>query len=221
MFAVYVPGRGFEQYPPGVSRRLTVGPNTYFNFNVHYQATGKPEKDRSMIGIWLAREPVKSEFISLNGAAETIVVGGRKLIADARAGATAGPVTIPNIPPYAENFEVIGAKTYTEAVTFYTLTPHAHLRAKDWKYVLVYPDGREQTILTVPKYDFNWQLAYELETPLKVPAGSTLVVTAHYDNSLKNRANPAPEKEVFWDEQSWDEMFVPFVGFTLDPCCSR
>jgi hypothetical protein len=51
---------------------------------------------------------------------------------------------------------------------------------------------------------------------LKVPAGTTLVVTAHYDNSLKNRLNPAPEKEVIWNEQSWDEMFIPFLGFTLD-----
>jgi hypothetical protein len=70
----------------------------------------------------------------------------------------------------------------------------------------------------VPKYDFNWQLAYELETPLKLPAGSKLVVTAHYDNSRNNKSDPEPEKEVHFrgENQSWDEMFTPFIQYTID-----
>jgi len=73
-------------------------------------------------------------------------------------------------------------------------------------------------VLTVPKYNFNWQLAYELETPLKLPAGSKLVVTAHYDNSVNNRSNPAPDKPVYFraQNQSWDEMFTPFIQYTVD-----
>jgi hypothetical protein len=116
-------------------------------------------------------------------------------------------------------------------VTIYQFQPHAHLRGKDFKYSVVYPDGREQTLLSVPKYDFHWQLAYELETPLKLPAGSKLIVTAHYDNSLKNdhlshhghggsdpEHSPGPEKEVHFREmnQSWDEMFTPFIQYTID-----
>jgi hypothetical protein len=82
----------------------------------------------------------------------------------------------------------------------------------------VYPDGREETLLTVPQYDFRWQMAYELETPLRLPAGSKLVVTGHYDNSANNKFNPAPEKPVFFRDQnlSTDEMFSPFVQYSID-----
>jgi hypothetical protein len=68
----------------------------------------------------------------------------------------------------------------------------------------------------VPKYDFNWQLQYKLMTPLWLPAGSRITAIAHFDNSAKNKYNPSPEKEVFWAEQSWDEMFSPFVEYTVD-----
>ena len=89
------------------------------------------------------------------------------------------------------------------------------MRGKSFDYRVVYPDGREQVMLTVPQYDFNWQLLYVLQEPLRVPAGSTIVVTATYDNSIRNRYNPAPEKEVWWADQSWEEMFVPFIEFAV------
>ena len=98
----------------------------------------------------------------------------------------------------------------------YALSPHMHLRGKDAKYVLVWPDGREQVLLNVPKYDFEWQVWYMVEQQLRIPAGSKMVVTMHYDNSIKNRYNPAPDREVYWAEQSWDEMFFPFMNYTID-----
>jgi len=117
-------------------------------------------------------------------------------------------------------------------VTIYQFQPHAHLRGKDFNYTVVYPDGREETVLNVPKYNFHWQLAYDLDTPLKLPAGSKLIVTAHYDNSVKNdhllhhgahntgyaAQNFGPEKEVYFRDQnqSWDEMFSPFIQFSVD-----
>jgi len=116
-------------------------------------------------------------------------------------------------------------------VTIYQFQPHAHLRGKDFTYSVVYPDGREQPSLTVPKYDFHWQLAYDLDQPLRLPAGSKLVVRAHYDNSDKNENlmhhhghggdpdhAPGPQKEVYFREmnQSWDEMFTPFIQYAID-----
>ena len=83
-------------------------------------------------------------------------------------------------------------------------------------YVVTYPDGREETLLHVPKYDFNWQRPYELAHPVKIPAGSTIKAIAVYDNSAANRMNPAPYKEVYWSEQSWDDMFLPGARLTLD-----
>ena len=83
-------------------------------------------------------------------------------------------------------------------------------------YVAVYPDGREEALMSVPNFDFNWQLVYELEEPLQLPAGSKIMTLGRYDNSINNRWNPAPEKEVFWAEQSWDEMFQGFIQYTVD-----
>jgi hypothetical protein len=91
-----------------------------------------------------------------------------------------------------------------------------HLRGKSMTYVVTYPDGREETLLHVPKYDFNWQRPYELAEPIKIPAGSTIKAIAVYDNSAANRMNPAPQKEVYWSEQSWDDMFLPSARFTVD-----
>ena len=84
------------------------------------------------------------------------------------------------------------------------------------KYVVVYPDGQEETLFSVPKYDFNWQLSYENSEPVRLPAGSKLMTLGHFDNSIKNKFNPAPDKEVFWSEQSWDEIFMGFMQFTKD-----
>jgi hypothetical protein len=123
---------------------------------------------------------------------------------------------IPNIPAYAENWKIVGITPVVEDITVYNLAPHMHLRGKDMKFVVVYPDGRNETLLSVPKYSFNWQLFYELQEPVKVPAGSKIMTVGHFDNSINNKFNPAPEKDVFWSEQSWDEMFNGFMQYTLD-----
>ena len=122
----------------------------------------------------------------------------------------------PTIPPYESNFKMMGITPVNEAITLYALTPHMHLRGKSMKWWVTYPDGREETILDVPNFDFNWQIQYELAEPLKVPAGSKITNVAIYDNSVKNSWNPAPEKEVYWSEQSWDEMYQPTTQFSVD-----
>jgi hypothetical protein len=220
MLGVYTPGTTFEMYREDTAKLLKGGSNVYLDFNIHYQATGRPEKDQSMIGLWFRAGPPKHQLFRVPAAGETIIADGRELLTDTPGRKAEGTaVAIPPIPPYAENYELIGITAFTEPVTFYQFDPHAHLRAKDFSYTVVYPDGREEYVLSIPKYDFNWQLAYELDTPLKLPAGSKLVVTAHYDNSRNNRHNPGPEKEVYFREgqnQSSDEMFTPFVQYTID-----
>ncbi|PYP84998.1 MAG: hypothetical protein DMF61_18260 [Blastocatellia bacterium AA13] len=209
------PGKGFEKHHEGTAKRIL--PGMYFQFNMHYQPTGRPEKDRSMLGLWFAKKPVAYEVLT-KGVTDVIFIGGKELgetkTVNGREVRTRGK--LPNIPPYAENWEISGELPIKEAITLYAFAPHMHLRGKDIKYILQWPDGRRQTLLTVPKFDFNWQLHYELERPLKIPAGSKMIAVAHYDNSLKNRYNPAPQKEVFWSEQSWDEMFIPWFEYTVD-----
>ena len=63
------------------------------------------------------------------------------------------------------------SRSFPQPATLYAMSPHMHLRGKDMKFTVTYPDGREEVVLDVPKYDFNWQLYYELATPLKLPAG--------------------------------------------------
>ena len=91
-----------------------------------------------------------------------------------------------------------------------------HLRGKSTFYSVVYPDGREEVLLNVPAYDFNWQLNYYPQEPLKIPAGSKLITLGVWDNSVNNRWNPAPDKEVYWSEQSWDEMYQAFTEYSVD-----
>jgi hypothetical protein len=86
-----------------------------------------------------------------------------------------------------------------------------HLRGKDMTYRLLYPTGESETILSV-KYDFNWQLAYDVVKPIVVPKGTRLQVTAHFDNSANNPFNPDPSKEVWWGDQTWEEMMIPYFG---------
>lgn len=232
MLGVYTPGTTIEMYEDGSAKLLKSGKNLFLNVNIHYQTTGKPETDQTRVAFWFRPDPPKHQLFRMPAAGDTIIVNGEQLLTDAPGVKAEGTtVAIPPIPPYAENYEITGITAYKEPVTIYQLQPHAHLRGKDFKYSVVYPDGREQTVLTVPKYDFHWQLAYELDTPLRLPAGSKLVVTAHYDNSPKNdrllhhghgahdTANsPGPEKEVYFREmnQSWDEMFTPLIQYTID-----
>jgi len=219
MLGMYTPGTTFETYPDQTAKLIKGGGNLYFNFNIHYTTTGKPERDRSELALWFSDAPPKHQIYRVPAAVETIVADGRELLRDSAGDKAEGTsVVIPPIPPQATNYEVLGVAAYTNPITIYQFQPHAHLRGKDFEYTVVYPDGREQTLLSVPKYDFHWQLAYDLETPLRLPAGSKLVVKSHYDNSANNKNNPSPDKPVFFrhENQSWDEMFTPFVQYSSD-----
>ncbi len=94
--------------------------------------------------------------------------------------------------------------------------PHMHLRGKDMTYQMEFPNGEKQILLSVPKYDFHWQLGYEVEQPIKVPKGTKLRATAHFDNSANNKLNPNPNKDVWWGDQTWEEMMVAWFGVIVD-----
>jgi hypothetical protein len=216
----FVPGRGYEEYQGDAGQLIRAG--SYIDFYMHYTPSGEPQKDRSRLGLYFAKpsQPVGHQIFHSFSAAgpTTYIVEGKEYTPQRRSAAERdeGSVNLPNIPPYAENWKVVSVHTITEPITLYGLTPHLHLRGKSMKYVLTSPDGRDEVLLDVPKYDFNWQLYYELDTPRSIPAGSKVTVTTLFDNSAKNPYNPAPEKEVFWSEQSWDEMYAPQARITVD-----
>jgi mono/diheme cytochrome c family protein len=219
----WVPGRGVDSHRQNVGKRIPAG--KYLNWQVHYNPTGKPEKDRTRLGIWFNKQPVTHEVLirqagdplaTHKGGLALYRVEGKEIEYSADEGSTRRRGATPNIPPYAEHWEIIGVTPVTEDITLYYMSPHMHLRGKSLKWVVTYPDGHDQVILNVPKFDFNWQFNYELEEPLHIPAGSKIVGIGVYDNSAKNRYNPAPHLPVYWSEQSWDEMYQAFTEYSVD-----
>jgi hypothetical protein len=219
----WVPGRGVDAHRADVGKRIAAG--KYINWQVHYNPTGKPEKDRTRLGVWFNKLPVTHEVLirqagdplaTTKGGLSLYRAEGQEVEYKADEGSTRRRSATPNIPPYVENWSLIGVTPVTEPITLYAMSPHMHLRGKSLRWVIVYPDGREQTILDVPKFDFNWQFQYELAEPLQIPAGSKILGIGVYDNSPRNRWNPAPHLPVYWSEQSWDEMYQPFTEYSVD-----
>jgi len=203
----YVPGGGFQQFPPGAVKRISAG--NALAWNVHYTPTGKPEVDRHRLGLWFAAAPPTHEVITKR-IGEAHIIEGREFVADAEG------AEFPTIPPRADDWRITAITPIQDDVTLYALWPHMHVRGKDMTFIVTYPDGREEVLLHVPKYDFQWQLQYQLVEPVHLPAGSTIKAIGHYDNSSGNRNNPRPSAPVSWSEQSWDEMFNGWIDFSVD-----
>jgi len=203
-------------YAPGVAEHLT---GTHLMFNLHYQASGKATTDKTRVGIWFAKGPITHASGGPGGAGfgnETFIVGGKELTGRFSAQVTQdilppGLKTVPNIPAGEANYRLTNLLPFRQETVVYSIQPHMHLRGKSMKYTAVYPDGREEVLLNVPHYDFNWQIVYEFAKPVTLPAGTTVRVEAAWDNSTNNKYNPRPDQEVFWGEQSWDEMLSPII----------
>lgn len=162
-------------------------------FQVHYTTNGEPGKDRSSVGLIFSKAPVEKRVIT--------------------AGATQASFVI---PAGAANHEVTSEFTFKEDSHIDSLHPHMHMRGKDFKYTLVYPDGKSKLLLWIPRWDFGWQLTYVFKEEVFAPKGSKLVCVAHYDNSINNKFNPDPTKDVRWGDQTWEEMMIGYLDFTLD-----
>ncbi len=110
------------------------------------------------------------------------------------------------IPPGASDYPITSTLAFRDTARVWGMLPHTHLRGKKWEYRLEKPDGTSEVILSVPRYDFNWQTYYLFKEPLLVPPGHRIVATAWYDNSPTNKANPDATAAVKWGDQSWEEM---------------
>lgn len=185
-WAAYVPGNSYRILPPGFARHLPAGAR--LSFQIHYTPVGKATTDQTRIGLIFAKELPQYEV---------------------RVAALAKPrILIPaGAPNHAETLD-------RHLPTDFMVTgfmPHLHTRGKAFSYQVRYPDGRSEMLLDVPRYDFNWQLQYSYAQPKHLPAGSTVTLTAVYDNSAANPANPDPTKDVRWGEQTWDEMMIGYI----------
>jgi mono/diheme cytochrome c family protein len=179
-------------YPEGIARRLPA--NAEIVLQIHYTTTGKATTDRTSIGVIYAKQPPKK------------MLGGGMILNVGFA-----------IPPGADHHEVRASQTLTRDTLLLGMMPHMHVRGKDMTYTAHYPDGRSETLLSVPKYDFEWQIQYELVEPKLLPKGTRIDVIAHFDNSARNVYNPDPTATVRWGDQTWEEMMIGFITTLVDP----
>lgn len=181
------PNKPGVTFPDGIARRLA--PNSDIVLQMHYTTNGERGRDVTEVGVVFAKHAPARQ--SVGGMA----INTRFVI-----------------PAGAANHEVRAERRLTADTLLTALTPHMHVRGKDMTYVAHYPDGREEVLLRVPQYDFNWQHSYQLAEPKLLPKGTVMEVIAHFDNSPSNKFNPDPTKDVRWGDQTWEEMMIGFWG---------
>ena len=184
----YAPGNSINTYPENSGFPLKAGGGLMLQ--MHYTVTGKEAVDASEIGLYLWDEPPARQV--LGGSAADLDI---------------------YIPPFEAGHEMIATKKFRKDAYLSMLGPHMHYRGYDANFKLVFPDGREQEILNVPNYQFNWQKVYDFKEPIFLPAGTEMVYRATFDNSAMNPFNPDPSAEITWGEQTWQEMFFGFFRY--------
>jgi len=192
--AVYVPGSPVTDFRYEKSGKLIKGGGN-LRIEVHYTPNGKAVADQTRIGFAVATTPPQRKFIML----------APKSIANAKT----------PIPAGEANWESRGELEFGQDAQLVWFMPHMHLRGKDMSFELIFPNGRTETLLNA-KFNFNWQLGYELDEPIRVPKRTRMVVVAHHDNSANNPFNPDPTKEVAWGNLTSQEMVLPWFGVIVD-----
>jgi peroxiredoxin len=186
----YAPGDMPLVLPPGHAKKIPKG--AVLVFQMHYTPDGVARTDRSSVGLVFSKQPPKYE-VRTRGVAQRFFW----------------------LLPNKKDQEVVSRSTFERGAELMGMMPHMHLRGQDFRYTAVYPDGKRQTLLVVPKYDFNWQSNYRLKKPLKLPAGTRIECVAHFDNSEDNPNNPNAKKVVAWGDQTWEEMMIGFVDYAV------
>ena len=193
--AGYAPGKGIDVFPAGTAKKVPAG--SMLVFQMHYSSYGGKfegqQGDRTRLGLHFTSKPPER---SLN----TVGVQNHYF----------------KLPAGDGNHEVTACYTFDADVHLTSYMPHMHLRGKDMKYDVIYPDGRQETLLWVPNFSFNWQAMYYLKKPVAIPKGTKLIVTAHFDNSEKNKYNPDPKKTIRWGDPTYEEMMIGWMEYYVD-----
>lgn len=172
--------------PEGMAKFIPKGSKLVFQ--MHYTPNGKATKDLSSVGLKFVEASQVKHRLETKSAANPFF----------------------SIPPHESDHVVEAYKKFRRDALLVSLYPHMHLRGKAFRYSAIYPDGKEEVLLDVPRYDFNWQNTYVLDEPKFLPKGTRLYARAVFDNSEENLANPDPTREVTFGEQTYDEMMIGF-----------
>lgn len=187
--ASFLPGRQPDVFPDGSAKWIP--PGGQFEFSIHYaRTTLTGESDRTSVGLYLAPGPPLHVLHRMDFRNFFFL-----------------------IPPGAPDHEVRRCYTFESDKVLLSITPHMHFRGKDVRYEIARPDGRTEVLLSVPHYDFAWQLVYRFQDPIPIPKGSVLTITAHFDNSPNNAQNPDPNATVRWGDRSEEEMLSNYFEY--------
>ena len=193
----YVPGKRVDTFPQGMAKLISTGSRLVFQ--MHYTPIGTEQTDQTHLGLLFAdREDVDHIVVTRKAINPQFT---RKQLP---------------IPAGESRFEISGrSQAESKDAKLLAMLPHMHLRGKSFRYTAVGPDGRRETLLDVPAYDFNWQTTYRLAEPLAFPAGSYVECVAHFDNSERNPANPDPLRDVLWGDQTYEEMMIGYYDVAV------
>jgi len=186
-FAAGAPGSTYFTFPKGYAKKIPKGAR--LRFQMHYTPNGSPGEDLSKFGIVLAKGNSFREV-------QTFALGKPDIL----------------IPAGDADHMEWASQPVPSDITLTTLMPHLHVRGKSFAFFLERPNGEREPLLSLPRWDFNWQYQYELSEPLTVPRGCKLVVEAHWDNSANNPNNIFPLVDARFGEQTFDEMFIGYIN---------
>jgi mono/diheme cytochrome c family protein len=187
-WAAYVPGNGSHVYPTGFARKLPAGAT--LTFQIHYTPNGQATTDQLKIGLRFAKSPPRHEM-------RTVGLANLRL----------------DIPPGAARHVETLVRPVPVDLPVTALMAHMHVRGAAFRFELLGADGSVETLLDLPRYDFNWQIRHDYAEPRVLPQGSRVRITAVFDNSAANPANPDPTRRVRWGEQTTDEMMIGYVEY--------
>ena len=187
----WAPGDLGLNCPPDTALRVPKG--SRLRFELHYTPNGTKTKDRSQVGITFAAKPPRFEMLMNAFDNEAI-----------------------KLPAGESHYRAETTFRLRADARILSFVPHMHWRGKHYFYEAIYPDGKKETLLSVPRWDFNWQNVYQFKEPMKMPKGTKLHAVAHWDNSKNNPLNPDPEKPVYFGLQTWEEMMVGWVAYVWE-----
>lgn len=177
--------------PSGMAKKVPAG--WRFVFQMHYTTTGKPERDRSRLGLIFADPKTVQKEVATNMVLNWDLT----------------------LQPHGSDQVIEASNVLPHDFLLLSLSPHMHLRGKSFRFQARYPDGNSEVLLDVPRYDFGWQETYYLAQPKRLPRGTVMQCVAHFDNSADNPVNPNPDTTVKWGPQSTDEMMIGYYQIAL------
>jgi len=192
ILTIYTPGASADVLPEGMAKLIKAGSDLVFE--IHYTPNGKPTPDQTQVAMIFAQSPPQKRVLTLQMDNSTFV-----------------------IPPGDPNHRVTASGTLPNDALLLGFFPHMHLRGKAFEFTRIRDDGRPETLLKVPAFDFYWQLSYKLAEPLPLKKGTRLEWIAWFDNSANNPRNPDPGVAVRYGQQSWEEMMIGFFDVAVDP----